>query len=404
MGFFIFFFFALVMVGAAVAGIRQAERARQAWTAAAAALGLHVESGSIFRRPEMEGELGGFPIKLDTFTSGGENKTTYTRYRVFYPSFDLGLDLKPQSAFSRITKIFGAQDVELGDQAFDDALMVKAEKSKQVASFLTPGRRSAILRLFADFNRARVRDDSIEIVTRGFESSQQRLLSTTRRVAATARRLHRMDGDGAIDDLLEARRNGDLMTASHELSTVVKPHPDDLDGRLIEVETLAAAGQREDAAAAVEAVAEVLAGDPEVEGWRELLSRPTPPPPAPEPMSPAENDRLFETLFGANLMSYETTKIFDERFRGRPVEWTGTVKRAKSYSSDLDFGPGPGMKAVITVARIEHDLYGETEIDAVVQLPASATLTRGDQVTFTGLLSKADPMMRNLYVTGGHVV
>ena len=56
------------------------------------------------------------------------------------------------------------------------------------------------------------------------------------------------------------------------------------------------------------------------------------------------------------------------------------------------------------MATVEHDLYGQTEIDAVVQLPASAvSLGRGDTVTFTGLLLKVDALVPNVYVTGGRL-
>ena len=63
------------------------------------------------------------------------------------------------------------------------------------------------------------------------------------------------------------------------------------------------------------------------------------------------------------------------------------------------------MKAVITVATIEHDLYGQTQVDAIVQLPASAdTLDHGDDVSFSGLLLRVDSVMRNVYVTGGRLL
>ena len=56
------------------------------------------------------------------------------------------------------------------------------------------------------------------------------------------------------------------------------------------------------------------------------------------------------------------------------------------------------------MATIEHDLYGQTAIDAVVQLPTNAPVREGDTISFSGVLMRVDPLMRNVYVGGGRLV
>jgi hypothetical protein len=397
----------VLVVVALTVGMRQLRSVQDAWEQAAASLGLRATRGNFVTRPRMEGSIGPYRVEIDTYTErSGDSSNVYTRYRVWYDSLGLGLRLTPQHALHRIARFFGAQDVEVGDEEFDDAFVIKADDPTAVALFLTPSRRLGLLRLFSTYRRASVEDDAITVTTSGMERKQEKLESTMRRAVAAARRLTDADGaDAPLDALLERRERGELEAVSRDVGAVVHPHPDDLDGRLVEVETLAAAGHREEAAAAVAALESALPADPEVAGWKDYLERPAPPRPGSEPLSALEDETFFDTLFASTLMSYETSRLFDERYRGRPIRWTGRVKQARRVEGDADLGPGAAIKAVVTVATIAHDLYGQTEIDAVVQLPAgAASLARGDELTFTGVLAKIDPLMRNVYVTGGRPV
>ena len=69
-------------------------------------------------------------------------------------------------------------------------------------------------------------------------------------------------------------------------------------------------------------------------------------------------------------------------------------------------GPEGATKLIVTVAAITHDLYGNTEVDAVIGLPpnAAATVGRGDDVTITGTLARVDPLVRNIFLTDAALV
>ena len=115
---------------------------------------------------------------------------------------------------------------------------------------------------------------------------------------------------------------------------------------------------------------------------------------------------LSQRLFGENRLSFETTRIYEEEFAERAIRWAGTVRRVTSYESDHDFRSGPITKAVIEVATIENDLYGNARVDAVVAFPreAAAHLNEGQDIDFTGRLVKVDGLVRNLFVTDGRLV
>ncbi len=101
---------------------RSHKRTIETWRQVGAELGLGVSAGSGLSRPTLNGNIGGLPVKVDTYTQrSGNSSTTYTRYRVSFPPLGMGLQLKREGIFSAVTKLFGIQDVEVGDQAFDEA-------------------------------------------------------------------------------------------------------------------------------------------------------------------------------------------------------------------------------------------------------------------------------------------
>ncbi len=93
-------------------------------------------------------------------------------------------------------------------------------------------------------------------------------------------------------------------------------------------------------------------------------------------------------------------RIFDDRYRGSTVHWSGPVKSTGRIGADCDIGNEGADRLVVSVATISHDLYGNTEIDAVLGLPAGTVpnLHRGDPVAFTGTLVRVDPLVRNVFV------
>ena len=171
----------------------------------------------------------------------------------------------------------------------------------------------------------------------------------------------------------------------------------------------------DDAAVAFERARNAVPDDGEAEAWAERAASrghtaPTLPVGEPEeapPPSPSADDTgletVCETLFGTDRMSYEIKEIFEERFDGKSIRWSGKLDRVSTYAFDGLFGSEPGTKAVFEI----YEAGGRT-VQAVVQFPADAVEVlrprTGEQATFEGTLLSCDAFMRNLFVANGHVV
>ena len=94
-------------------------------------------------------------------------------------------------------------------------------------------------------------------------------------------------------------------------------------------------------------------------------------------------------LFDSKLMSYETNRLFDERYKGETIRWHGTLRRASTYSHDFTFGEGGGTKAEFDLHEVQQGL-GTRIVRAYVQLPreeaARVSGRVGEMVTFEGRL------------------
>jgi hypothetical protein len=391
------------IVLAALAGIQRAKRIQAAWSAAARQLSL-AHSGSGWSTPQLNGSIGGLLIRVDVYSTGGKNKTFYTRYRATFPNKGAAVRLKRQTGLSRVTRFFGAQDVEIGDAAFDDAFVIKAGSENRATQYLTLPRRTLLLKLYSLYRGVDLTPDYLEIVTRGYETDTTSLVTSTRRLVSAGRVLAGLTRDDErVERSLQNRARGDMGAAAEELHRL-NFDTNDIDTPLLEAEMLASSGRLAEAEPLLIELSERLPADEEVAGLQRALERMEPTSAASDPSS-VEMQEILDDLFVSNRLSFETAELFDEHYLGRPVSWSGKLKSIRDYRSDLDFGPGPGSKAVIAIAEIEHDLYGVSEIDAVVALPAgtAARLNRGDQVTFGGYLLKADSMMRNIYVRDGRL-
>ena len=406
----IFVFIALIAVMAITIAIVATRAVRLQWAAAAQELGLSIESSS-FSHPRLAGTVDGFDVLVDVRGSGDN---AHTRYRVTYPPVAPPFELRREGGAQRILRMLGAQDVQLGDASFDEAFLVKTDAPADLAAFLGPARRLSLLRLVAAHRSLVASESSLEVTTRKVEGKAGTIEGTVRRLTATAKHLIGTATTAVLDEAIASRAAGDLGESLESVERAVSAEPGDLDAQLLQADAALAAGDMNRFAAAAEALRSALPGDAEAESLRtaarERMGLTEPPPATPPTADQAlTNDgamAMFEEVFGGDRLSFESEGEFAATCRGRQVRWSGTVKSARRYDHDLDFGDGPATKAVVTVATIESDLYGNTAVDAVVALPADAgaALARGDEVTFTGTLDKADAMMRNVFVRNGRIV
>lgn len=193
-----------------------------------------------------------------------------------------------------------------------------------------------------------------------------------------------------------------------------------MEERVLEGELLYLAGRSEEAREVFEEALREAPGDPQVQAWAERAAEgpaaaveatgasaaePSGPPPVEEELDPAT---VCDALFDPSYTSIDTSRVFDERFAGKRVRWTGTARSADAFSYDFVLGSEPGTKLVLEVHEIGSSFYGESKIQAVTRLPPEAAEELRDRVggslTIEGTLLKVDGFMKNVYLQEGRIV
>ncbi|MEA2000828.1 MAG: hypothetical protein U9N84_02925 [Actinomycetota bacterium] len=320
-------------------------------------------------RPQLDGVVNGLHVKVDIATSRGPT----VRYRVFYPALGLSLRLERETTISRTMGQLGRTDIQIGATGFDHSFRVTTSRPDALRDMMTPQRQRALVELIEDFPHVLIEDDSISLVSDTSEPPAATIVSTIIHLAAAGHLLV----EGRPPPPEKPSPTQDAITA------VAEPDP------------------------SPPARSQEPASPPAAESLEAILVPPSvaSPPPASGAQSTGLPDGFFEDVFGANRLTFEADSDLTEQIRGTLVTLSGSVKQAREYDQDSDFGDSPGTKAVVTVAQIDTDLYGKTTIDAVVQLPAGAAtgLSRGTTVTVEGILDRVDPFMRSLFVTGARL-
>jgi len=396
-------FIFIAVAGAAIAAISSRRKlANEAWAAAARELGIALKPTAgvwgFFGKYSMTGRINGLTVTIDTHQS---NDTTFTRYRVRYPSLGLGLQAKRQHGLARFGKLLGFQDIEIGDPVFDEAIIVKGDYPDQVAAFLTPSRRLAITDLIELYPGSQISDTEIAYSKRGLDSDYRQLVSTMQRILSVAQDLRAIDRPNR--EAAERRLAGDLGEALEILEQAAPSGDPFIDfARKQQLgEIRYAQGDRPHARKIFEELAAQSPADPAADRWAErgAIDPPAPATPGLEPAGEAAD--VAEHLFRKENYSFDTMEIFENEYEGKSVAWSGELKRLRRFDHDRDFGDGPAVKAVFSIAVLGTDIYAGRDVDAIVRLPHGAEndMDIGGRYSFRGILSRCDPAMRNLFVT-----
>jgi hypothetical protein len=128
-------------------GIRKAD---EAWGAYAKSHAMtHEPARGWVRRewPRVEGTLGGVTVAIEVATH--LTQLGYSTALVALPKAPRpgDLELTREGLAAQVTKLFGAQDLVLGDDAFDRAFVVKASSEPFARELLTPQVRAELLAL-----------------------------------------------------------------------------------------------------------------------------------------------------------------------------------------------------------------------------------------------------------------
>tara|TARA_B100001750_G_C15158427_1_gene423167 strand:+ start:117 stop:452 length:336 start_codon:yes stop_codon:yes gene_type:complete len=99
---------------------------------------------------------------------------------MFDGSFGVGLKIGSEGSFNKFTKLFGAQDIQILDDEFDKAFMVKGDGPNEIRHVLTPERKIAILNASQALPKLAIDKDGAHWTTGGTIRDTQKLVSTMR--------------------------------------------------------------------------------------------------------------------------------------------------------------------------------------------------------------------------------
>jgi hypothetical protein len=94
------------------------------------------EKGDFWHRDKVVVTHGEWTITLDTYFSAA-NKNEYTRMQAKLPmQADFRFLITREGMLSEIAKLFGAQDIQIGDAEFDKLFMIKGNNEKLIKAML----------------------------------------------------------------------------------------------------------------------------------------------------------------------------------------------------------------------------------------------------------------------------
>lgn len=382
------------------------------WQTAAQELGMHFYRKSSEWERRIGGKVDGLAVSARMVNEGDSRDLEHvTEYAVHLKDeLPADLDLKSKTFRATIAKFFGAKEVDVGDEEFSADIVVKGTRASVAREYLTPARRARIRRAFASYPDLRIEGGSVYRRRREAVEDSGDVVSDIRELMHFARSLRTADSnDDVLDKAVESERRGLLAEAlsllqarreqlEHGAANEIQAN--DVEETVLEANLLYLADRSDEAKQAYARALQLSPEDQEIKGWTTHISIP------PERATTSERTEpdvvtLCDTVFDPKISSFETSQRFEEKFEGRVVRWTGTLKSAAIYSYDFLFGTGPGTRATFEIHTIQINTYSDRKVLAVVQLPEDAAKTlaglTGQTIKFAGTLHKVDAYMKNLF-------
>lgn len=397
------FLFFIAVIGVVIYLSTQSSKAtKQKWQTAASNLNLVFHEGGFGTSGTISGERCGHRVAVSTFSKGsGNTSKTYTKYRMEYRDrFPLDIRMTRQGALHNLGKVFGLQDIEVGNPLFDDLVIVRGSDPKAVRRFLTPERQEAIRALVAAYADITISNEQVVVNKAGKDMDPGIICHCIRRLESFCNEMadaqrpsskpkHVTEQPPAIPmvektvppvpEIIEP--SFDPFTSANPIVPVVPDVPPPIP----EV-------PEEAAMAEIEPEASVAVEDPV-----------SPEEPVQMPEAPVVDiETVATTLYGGDSgSSLLASKRFEDQFRDRSVTGSGTLKRVSKFSYDPVFTNDTGVKATFDVLEIAG-AYSKIKVTAEVRFPpeeyAVLKAKVGQSLPISGTLIAQDTMLNQLYI------
>lgn len=111
-----------------------------------------VNPGGWFERPSLEFRHRGTAARLDVQATGGDNRRYYTQMHFEWPDRSLRCEVFPAGFLSRLSKLMGMTDIEIGSPGFDDKYIINGSSPARIRALMSAGVQLAIDRLQRSLN------------------------------------------------------------------------------------------------------------------------------------------------------------------------------------------------------------------------------------------------------------
>jgi hypothetical protein len=103
--------------------------------------------GGVFGRPAFHFHHAGTFVRVDIYSTGGKSPTYYTQVHLAWPDPRARCEIYPERFTSRVGKMLGMADVEIGSPDFDRDFIITGSSPRDLREFLTPPVQAVIYRL-----------------------------------------------------------------------------------------------------------------------------------------------------------------------------------------------------------------------------------------------------------------
>lgn len=145
-----FVFLVVVMVFVIKKQMEDKRKREEAYAQIATERSGHIEPGGWFSVSKLHFAVNDHRAHVEHYSTGGKHPTYYTRMYISIDPLPVkSLQIYTEGAFAKLSKVFNAQDIQIGIPAFDEAFMIKGEDELFVREVLTEEARAAFLAMRA---------------------------------------------------------------------------------------------------------------------------------------------------------------------------------------------------------------------------------------------------------------
>ena len=379
---------------------------RQTWQNAANQLGLVFNIGSGSNIGTITGWMHGHHISISTFTRGsGNSSQIYTKYTLEYlRRIPVDFKIVRQGITHCVGKVFGLQDIEVGDMAFDDQVLLLGARPEAVIEWLkSPGLRDEIRVFVAYYPDVVITNDLVTVNHFGTDTGLDVLAHTVRSLVnfcdVVTNAFSADDEFDSFSDATPKNLDDDLYEPVVEPgesafnrfapSNSIAPEPvwaevnekyfPEEENSVTEARTVAING----ISPAVEAVALKEYDESVTVDVADLKSIAT------------------ELSGGGSGQSLNAEKIFEQKYKGCRVKGSGVLRRVSKFSYDPVFKNCRGVKATLDLCELAGS-YSTIKVSAVIKCSEEDQGALEAQVDATlpiaGTLVAFDSMMNHYFI------